>query len=199
MSKLPVNFYSRDAVDVAQTLLGKIFVHSSGKTFYSGIITEVEAYNQEDEASHSYKGVSERNKVMFYEGGHLYVYFIYGAYNCMNVVTSTSGVGEAVLIRGIEPITGIKQMLRNRGINAGRIMSALSNLTNGPGKVCEAFAISKKHNGLSLTEDIVYICSSSLFDRKFSIGSSARIGITKGTHLQWRFFIKGNSFVSKYK
>ncbi|NUN07729.1 MAG: DNA-3-methyladenine glycosylase [Ignavibacteriaceae bacterium] len=199
LRKLPADFYIRKATAVAKDLLGKIIVHQAGKVFYSGMITEVEAYRQNDEASHSYRGISKRNRVMFQEGGVIYVYLIYGMYDCMNVVTGCEGTGEAVLIRSIEPVTGIKQMAANRGLKNLSMDSALRGLTDGPGKVCQAMKVNRKHNGLNLMGEKIFIAESGLFSGRMKIGRSERIGIRKGTHLEWRYFIRDNQFVSKHK
>lgn len=199
LQKLPPGFYSRKANAVAKDLLGKIIVHDTGKVLYSGLITEVEAYTQDDEASHSYKGESERNRVMFKEGGLLYVYLIYGMYECMNVVTGKEGAGEAVLIRAIEPVTGIRQMAVNRGFKYLNLDSTFRGLTDGPGKVCQAMKVSRKHNGVNLAGEKIFIGESCLFPGSVKIGRSGRIGIRKGTHREWRYFIRDNQFVSKHR
>jgi len=196
LQKLPSDFYGSPATAVAQSLLGKIFVHSTKSTIYSGIIVETEAYDQTDAASHSYSGLSKRNEAMFKQGGHLYVYLIYGMYNCMNVVTGNEGSGEAVLIRAVEPVTGIREMIKNRFGRKESDMVRPADLTSGPGKLCKAFSIGLKHNGHSLLSDDIFFAESSLFSHKFRIIKTTRIGITKDSHLKRRFHIDNNSFVS---
>jgi DNA-3-methyladenine glycosylase len=157
-----------------------------------GRIVEVEAYRGSiDPASHAYRGKTKRNEVMFREGGHLYVYFTYGMHFCANVVTQKEGIAEAVLIRGVEPIHGLKTMQRLRGNYVLPI-----NLTNGPAKFCEAFGIARKENGLSLLGNEVYLVRGKRIHRS-EIGVSTRIGIRNGIEKKWRFFVKGSPWVSR--
>jgi DNA-3-methyladenine glycosylase len=111
---LPRLFYLRPTLAVAHDLLGCLFVKRTGKKLLVGKIVEVEAYKQNDPASHSFHGQTQRNDVMFLEGGHLYVYFTYGMHFCANVVTGKEGIGEAVLIRAVEPLSGLETMEKNR-------------------------------------------------------------------------------------
>lgn len=169
---------------------------------------EVEAYLGElDPASHAYRGRTPRNDVMFWKGGHLYVYFTYGMHFCCNVVAEKKGIGRAILLRAVEPITGIKVMARRRGIRgrAGegsvavalkRHVSALRDLTNGPAKLCQAFAIGRNENGADLLGDEVFILRGEQIPPS-SVASSVRIGITSGREKRWRFYIRGNPFVSR--
>jgi DNA-3-methyladenine glycosylase len=124
MKKLPRSFYSRKTISIAKALLGTIIVRRIGRITLTGMIVETEAYLFDDPASHSYRGITERNKVMFGEPGHLYVYFTYGMHYCANVVTNSEGIGEAVLIRAVQPMSGIQTMTRHRSakkvIDAGR-------------------------------------------------------------------------------
>ncbi len=195
--KLQRNFYTRDVTIVALQLLGKILVKVEKNKILAGKIVEVEAYDGDvDEASHSFKGKTRRNEVMFREGGHFYVYFTYGVHHCCNVVTGKEGHGAAVLIRAIEPLAGIETMAYRRFGKRKVEEKQLRNLTNGPGKICQAFAFDRTHSGLDLTGDKVYIIDASLL-KKSEIGVSKRIGISKSTELPWRFFIKGSKFLSR--
>jgi len=195
--KLKRNFYTRELNIVAKELLGKILVKKESRKFLTGKIVEVEAYDGEvDEAAHTFIGITERNKIMFNEGGYFYVYFTYGAHYCCNVVTGKKGHGTAVLIRAIEPLEGIENMALNR---FGRILineKDKINLTSGPGKVCQAFAISKKHYGYDLTGDKIFLLNQPNLDEN-NIVTTKRIGIKKSVDLQWRFYIKDNPYVSK--
>jgi DNA-3-methyladenine glycosylase len=191
--KLPVEFYKNRTLKVARELLGHYLVRKINGNFLVGKIVETEAYREDDPASHSFKGKTERNKIMFLEGGHLYVYFTYGMYYCSNIVTEEEGFGSAVLLRSIEPVEGLDIMQKNRGKECSTI-----NLANGPGKLCIAFQIDKQLNGKNLFEEDIFIAENKNKD-KFSIGISPRIGITDGNEKLWRFFIKENKFVSKYK
>lgn len=199
MKKLPRTFYSRSAPHVAKDLLGKILVRRIGQTTLSGKIVEVEAYlGKKDPASHAYRGKTRRNEVMFGEGGHLYVYFTYGMHFCANVVTGKKDVGEAVLIRAIEPLHGIEQMKRKRGFTDVRHLQGvrhLNTLTNGPAKLCEALGIKKEENGTDLRGDKIFLIGGE--SPKSAIGTSTRIGITRGKEKKWRFFLKGNEWVSR--
>lgn len=195
--KLPREFYTRSLIVVAKNLLGKILVKKSGSKILAGRIVEVEAYHGDfDQASHAFIGRTKRNDVMFYEGGYLYVYFTYGAHFCANVVTGKAGKGLAVLIRAVEPVCGIEQMAINRFEKKELSDKEKINLTNGPGKFCQAFSINKAHNGTDLTGDKIFILDQPKIGSR-KIGVSKRIGITKSVDLPWRFFVKGNPYVSK--
>jgi DNA-3-methyladenine glycosylase len=195
VKKLPRTFYTRPTLNVARDLLGKILVRKSGRAVLSGKIVEVEAYlGAKDPASHAYKGRTRRNEVMFRQGGHLYVYFTYGMHFCANVVTEQEGVAGAVLLRALEPIKGIKTMGKNRGLIADQKDERI--LTNGPAKLCEALGIRREQNGCDLLDGEIFL----LDDKRIStsrIGTSVRIGIRVGTTKRWRFYIKGNNWVSR--
>lgn len=195
--KLSREFYTRPVIKVAKELLGKILVKEERGKILAGKIVEVEAYDGKfDEASHSYRGKTKRNEVMFREGGYFYVYFTYGVHHCCNVVTGKEGHGAAVLIRAIEPVTGIETMaMRRFGIRKIN-EKQFYNLCNGPGKICEAFAFDRTHSGLDLTGNKVYIIDAPLL-KKSEIGISKRIGISKSVELPWRFFIKASKFLSR--
>jgi len=195
-NKLSIDFYLRNVTTVAKDLLGKIIVHAHNDKVLSAKIVEVEAYQGEnDKASHSYGGISERNKVMFDAGGKLYVYLIYGIYYCANVVTGKAGRGDAVLIRAVEPIDGIDLMFNNRKKKVRKSSLSKQQLTNGPAKLCEAFNISKEHNGLSLNGNKVFLLNNKTIEDK-KIKTTTRIGISKSKELKWRFYLKDNIFVS---
>ncbi|HTP13349.1 MAG TPA: DNA-3-methyladenine glycosylase, partial [Bacteroidota bacterium] len=191
-SKLPRSFYFLPTLQVARRLLGQLIVRKYlGKTLV-GRIVEVEAYRGSlDPASHAYRGRTERNDVMFWEGGHLYVYFTYGMHYCANVVTQRAGTAEAVLIRGVEPVRGMETMRKLRGNEIDD-----TKLTNGPAKFCEAFGIKRPQNGTNLLGNEIYLLRGSPL-RSSSIGVSTRVGIRNGTDKKWRFFEKGNRWVSK--
>lgn len=195
--KLKKSFYRRDVLVVARSLLGKVLVRVDGKEILAGKIIEVEAYHGDtDKAAHSYKGITARNKIMFEEGGYLYVYFTYGAHHCCNVVTGKKGEGAAVLIRALEPIIGIKRMTKNRFVRELKNEKEIFNLTSGPGKVCKAFGISKAHSGIDLTGEKIFITNGIKLKKK-DIGVSKRIGITKSIDLPWRFFVIDNPYLSR--
>lgn len=197
LKKLQRKFYKRNVTKVARHLLGKILVKVEKNKILAGRIVEVEAYDGNiDEASHSFRGKTKRNEVMFREGGYFYVYFTYGVHHCCNVVTGKEGHGAAVLIRALEPLTGIRTMAFRRFGKRKINEKQFFNLTNGPGKICEAFAFDRTHSGLDLTGDNVFIIDAPLL-KKSEIGISKRIGISKSTELPWRFFIRESKFLSR--
>lgn len=194
--KLTKDFYQRNVNKVAKELLGKTIVVNSSNVL-SGKIVEVEAYDSVgDEASHSFNGKTKRNSVMFESGGLLYVYFTYGMHYCANIVTGPKDKGAAVLIRGIEPISGVEQMAINR--YGKEIISDKEriNLTNGPAKFCQAFGFTKFNNGTDLTSNEIFILNSESI-KTSEIVIAKRIGIKKSVDLPWRYYIKNNPFVSK--
>jgi DNA-3-methyladenine glycosylase len=195
LKKLPRSFYTRPALRVAKDLLGKILIRKIGKTILSGKIVEVEAYRgAKDPASHAYRGKTKRNEVMFGEGGSLYVYFTYGMHFCANVVTGRKHFGEAVLVRAIEPLKGVEEMKKKRRFKPGRMNEA--HLTNGPAKLCQAFAIKRKDNGTDLLGENIFLIEGGSIP-KSKIAASTRIGISRGKEKNWRFFIKGDAWVSR--
>lgn len=181
MKPLPLSFFACNTVEVAKDLLGKI-ISVNGM---QARIVETEAYGR-DPASHAFKK-TERSKIMFDTHGHVYVYLIYGMYECLNLTTEKKEAG-AVLIRAVEPLKGIEQMKRNRKIDD------IYNLCSGPGKLCQALNITRKLNGLKLGKEV------RVYDDGFRVGKvsiSSRIGIKDAQELQWRFFVEGNGFVSR--
>ena len=194
--KLSLEFYQRDVVLVAKDLLGKTFIRNYHGNLLAGKIVEVEAYDESEEASHSFNGRSERTEIMFERGGFLYVYFIYGVHYCCNVVTGTAGHGAAVLIRALEPLNNLAILAQNRLSKTNLSDSELLNLTSGPAKLCKALNISTKENGLDLCADTIYILDAPTIN-KDQIITTTRIGISKAVELPWRFYIKDNNFVSK--
>lgn len=196
LTPLPRSFYRRAAVTVAKDLLGKIIFHHTRQGIVAGRIVEVEAYTMNDPASHSFRGRTQRNDVMFWDGGYLYVYFTYGMHFCANVVTGEPEVGEAVLIRAVEPLLGIERMMYQRfGKEETLSRSNLIQLTNGPAKFCEAFGITKKENGTDLLGQKLWLSDDGF--RPASIRKSSRIGIRVGKEKLWRFSIEGNLWVSR--
>jgi len=175
---------------VARRLLGSQLVRTIDGQQLRGRIVEVEAYKQTDPASHSYRGKTARSEVMFGPAGHLYVYFTYGMHYCCNVVVGPEGYGAGLLIRAVEPLEGEDQMLllrRGRG---------QYELTNGPGKVCQALAIDKTCNGHDLEQPPISLeFLPPLADDQ--IVQTTRIGITKAVDEPWRFYIRNNPYVSK--
>ncbi len=194
MSKLPRTFYLRPTLRVAKELLGKYIVRKYRGKHLVGKIIEVEAYiGFNDPASHAYKRKTGRSEIMYHKGGIAYVYFTYGMYHCMNVVTETEGFPAAVLIRAVEPIQRITTMKKLAGIS-----SEVAKLTDGPGKFCRAFAIDRKLNGEDLTGDRLFLVNAETIP-KSKIAATSRVGILNGREKKWRFYIKENRFISKVK
>ncbi len=192
MGRLPEDFFSRPTLVVAESLLGKIFVHRPGGGIcYKGMIVETEAYlGHGDEACHACRGMTPRNSVMFRAPGTLYVYFTYGCHNLLNIVTEPEGTAGAVLIRAMEPVEGISLMAMNRKTDS------LTNLMNGPGKLTQAMEISLKQNGCSIHDETTYLEEGKTIEAT-RIVTTRRIGITKSIDLPWRKYIEANRFVSK--
>ena len=190
MKSLTKSFFKKDTLEIAKALLGCYLVNETkqGKTI--GKIVETEAYLADDPASHSFNGKTKRNEAMFGPSGKAYVYFTYGMYNCFNIVTKEKGIGEAVLIRALEPLSGIELMKERRKTEN------LKNLCSGPAKLVQAMGISKEHNGVDLLNGKLQICKGKSII-KGSIIKTKRIGISKGVNLPYRFYIKDSSFVSK--
>jgi DNA-3-methyladenine glycosylase len=155
-----------------------------------GRIVETEAYSQEDAASHSYRGETARTKVMFGPPGRLYVYFTYGMHYCCNVVTGPAGHGSAVLIRALEPLKGQDIMADNRHGLAGE------QLTNGPAKLCQALGIRCDFNGHDLRKQPLQLTLHPPLAQD-QIVQTTRVGISQARDVPWRFYIKGNAYVSK--
>ncbi|MEM2856070.1 MAG: DNA-3-methyladenine glycosylase [Candidatus Nitrosocaldaceae archaeon] len=186
-------FYARDTVKVAQELLGKILVRVISDNILTAMIVETEAYKSfDDPASHSYKGLTKRNKPMFGEVGYSYVYFTYGNHYCFNIVAKDekSSAG-AVLIRAVEPLSGIEIMKKKRGVDD------IYKLTSGPGRLTQALSIDKSLNEIDLTRECeLYVING--YDIPIDkIESASRIGIRDALDKQWRFYIKDNPFVSR--
>lgn len=170
-----------DPITGARSLLGWELVHHTPAGDIGGIIIETEAYRQDDEASHSFRGITKRTAPMFEEAGHIYMYFIYGMHWCMNIVTGPKGHGEAVLIRALKPTRGIELMKQYRKTGAE------SRLTNGPGSLVQALAIPPTYSGLKIQQTGLELIPPAQTIK--SIKSSPRIGIKKATDKPWRFIV----------
>jgi DNA-3-methyladenine glycosylase len=157
----------------------------------AGRIVESEAYEEKDPASHSYRGLTDRTAVMFGPPGHLYVYFTYGMHFCMNVVTGGDGAGSAVLLRAVEPFEGIELMRERRGV------AALRQLCAGPGRLTQAYGITRADNGMDLVagQDLLVVPGDPVPDDRVAVGP--RVGISVATERPWRFSVKESSFVSR--
>jgi DNA-3-methyladenine glycosylase len=177
-------FFARSVHEVAPDLIGVTFLADG----VGGRIVEVEAYDQEDPASHGYRGQTPRTTAMFGEAGHAYVYRSYGIHWCLNFVCDHPGRAEAVLVRALEPTHGIDEMRMRRGVDA------LRSLCSGPGKLCQALGVNGDHDGLALDRPPF-----ALYERDDTprIVTGPRIGITKATELSWRYGLEGSLFVSR--
>lgn len=195
---LPLEFYRRETLSLVPEVLGKLLVRNIHCKALAGRIVEIEAYTGNDPASHAARGMTERNKVMYEAGGVAYVYFTYGMHFCFNIVTDKEGFPAAFLVRAIEPVEGIDEMKKNRNVlrsNEGE--GLLHGLSNGPAKLCQAMRIDSKLNGKRLDDEKLYLADDGFVVDKNKIASSTRIGIKVGTEVKWRFFLKGNLFVSR--
>lgn len=196
-AKLQRKFFTRtDTLRVARDLLGKLLVvpTDDGRRV-SGMIVETEAYLGEiDKAAHSYGGRrTARNEITYAQGGHVYVFFVYGMYYQLNLVTGLADHPHVVLIRGVEPVEGIEVMRERRGEMKDK------NLTSGPGKLCIAFGITRELNGEDLMGDRIWVEDHRDL-KKSEIASGPRVGIDYAgefVDMPWRFWLKGNEFVSK--
>lgn len=203
----PLNraFFAGHPRRVARNLLGKVLVRNDHEMRLTARIVEVEAYlGEEDPAAHAAAGRTLRNSVLFGPPGHAYVYFIYGNHYCLNVSCEPEGKAGGVLFRAVEPLTGIEEMARARGIELRdpRDLSQkdLVKLTSGPGRMCEAFGITRSRDNdcdLTSTASSLWIGDDGYRARK--IIATPRIGITKAADLPLRYIIAGNPFVSGRK
>ncbi len=196
------DFYRRDNVLlIAQELLGKVLVTNIDGLVTSGVIVETEAYvGVNDRASHAYGGRrTNRTEVMYHDGGVAYVYLCYGIHHLFNVVTNIDGVPHAVLIRAVEPLEGLDIMLERRGKEV-----LTPSLTAGPGSLSQSLGIKTAHSDVSLLDNkgIIFIEDRSVNINKEQIVANTRVGVAYAqddAYLPYRFFIKGNKYVSKGK
>jgi DNA-3-methyladenine glycosylase len=197
MQKLEFGFYQRrNVVQIAKEFLGKILVTNWKGIITSGRIVETEAYaGVIDKASHATGGRrTARNEIMYGEGGYAYVYLCYGIHHLFNVVTNSTDVPHAILVRALDPLEGIDEMLRRT-----KKKKLDHSLTRGPGNVSRALGISTKHSGLSLFGDKIYIGDDNASYNRKEIAASPRIGVDYAGDdalLPYRFYVKGNPFVS---
>lgn len=187
------SFYARPVLTVARDAIGKILVHETKEGRVAGRIVEAEAYRgPEDRAAHSYGGRrTERTEVMYGPPGHAYVFFVYGMHWHVNLVTTRTGAPHAVLIRAVEPLEGLELMATRRGLPATN-----KNLTNGPGKVCQAFGIDRERYGADLCRGPLVLIDGP----RGRIGRSPRIGVDyagQWAARPWRFFERENRYVSR--
>ena len=178
------SFFARSVHEVAPDLIGvTLLVNGVG-----GRIVEVEAYDQEDPASHAYRGRTPRNAVMFGPPGHAYVYRSYGIHWCLNLVCEPEGTANAVLVRALEPTAGIDRQRLRRGTEDLRA------LCSGPGKLCQALGITGEHDGLALDRHPFRLEPRGAAPE---IVTAPRVGITRATELSWRYLEAGSRYVSR--
>jgi DNA-3-methyladenine glycosylase len=182
--KLTRDFFARSVHHVAPDLIGvTLLVDGVG-----GTIVEVEAYDHEDPAAHGYGGRTQRNASMFGPPGHAYVYRSYGIHWCLNLVSEEEGVASAVLLRALEPTHGIEAMRERRALDDERL------LASGPGRLCQALAVTRVHDGLALDQPPFELLART---REPEIATGPRIGITKAAERPWRYALAGSRFVSR--
>jgi DNA-3-methyladenine glycosylase len=190
LARLGRGFFERDSPTVAKELVGCRLVRVVDGARLSGIVVETEAYRgSRDPASHAYRGKTKRNEVMFGPAGFAYVYFTMGVHYCLNVTAEKTGIAAAVLLRAAQPVEGTEEMKSNRGV------TELTKVASGPGNLAKALRIDRDLNG----EDVV--TSGRLFfeagEGVRTIGVSSRVGVSAGKSFRWRFYAKGNPFVSE--
>jgi DNA-3-methyladenine glycosylase len=194
---LPREFYDRDPRRVCRELLGKVLVRNAPLKYLAARIVEVEAYfGKSDGAAHSFAGRTARNAVLFGPSGHAYVYFIYGNHYCLNVSCLPDGVAGGILFRAVEPLVGIEAMAKARGLELNDTRN-LRNLTSGPGRLAEAFGITRERDNekdLTFAASDLFIADDGYRVKK--VLTTPRIGITKAAERPWRYVIAGNPFVS---
>lgn len=196
--KLPLDYYRDDnVVSVARDLLGKHLFSFVDRQLVGGIIVETEAYRgPEDRGSHAWKGKrTPRNETMYHAGGVVYMYICYGIHDMVNIVTGSEGMSHAVLIRAVEPLVGLDEMRMRRSL-----FGQDKRLCQGPGALAKAFGLNKGHNGIDLQSDTVWIEDHHFRFSDEQIMESPRVGLNfEGPYkeMPWRFFVKGNPFVSR--
>lgn len=178
------DFFSRSVHEVAPDLIGvELTVDGVG-----GVIVEVEAYDQEDPASHGFNGRTARNASMFGPPGHAYVYRSYGVHWCLNLVCGEEGVAEAVLVRALEPTRGLARMRERRGVDDPRL------LCSGPGRLCQALGIGREHDGLPLDRPPFELRAR---EGAVEVACGPRVGITRAADLPWRYGLAGSPYLSR--
>jgi|SRR5579859_5831648 len=192
--KLAASFFIRsDVTRIARQLLGKVLVTRMGGQLTGGMIVETEAYSYKEKGCHAFKGKTNRNEVMFENGGRAYVYLCYGIHEMFNVVTNKQGKADAILIRALEPLAGMEVMLNRMKTHA------VTRITSGPGKLTRAMGIDRKLNGESLEMNKIWVEDQGIKIKRNDIISGPRIGIDYAgadALLPWRFVIRGNKWVS---
>jgi DNA-3-methyladenine glycosylase len=184
LRKLRRGFFARSVHEVAPQLVGAtLLVDGVG-----GLVVEVEAYDAEDPASHGYRGRTERNRAMFGPPGHAYVYRSYGVHWCLNLVCEREDAAAAVLVRALEPTHRVDHMRRRRGLDDPRL------LCSGPGRLCQALAITRDHDGFPLDRPPFTLLAA---DTQPEVIAGRRVGISQAAELPWRYTLAGSRFLSR--
>ncbi|MGZ4115486.1 MAG: DNA-3-methyladenine glycosylase [Actinomycetota bacterium] len=190
--RLSRSFFARPSTEVAPDLLGRVLVRTLPTGARLAVrLVETEAYQEDDAASHSFRGRTARTEVMFGPPGCLYVYFTYGMHFCMNVVTGANGEGSAVLLRAAEPLGGLTEMRALRGVEDERA------LCSGPGKLCQALGVDRAENGDDLVRGSALALHAGSPVAPDRVEVTPRIGIRHAAELPWRFVVRGDRFVSR--
>jgi DNA-3-methyladenine glycosylase len=182
--RLGRDFFARSVHEVAPELIGTLLLVDG----VGGVVVEVEAYDQQDPASHGYGGPTARTASMFGPPGHAYVYRSYGIHWCLNLVCASEGTAEAALVRALEPTHGLAEMRARRGLADARL------LCSGPGRLCQALAITRAHDGLPLDEPPFELHAR---PAPVEVAAARRVGITQAVELPWRYALAGSPFVSR--
>ena len=184
-ANLPIN-----TVELARYLIGKVIVHDTANGRLSGRIVETEAYPVGDAAGHAFRGMTARNRILFLERGHAYVYLIYGVSFLLNVTSERAGVGAGVLLRAIEPLEGLEPMDGTRG------RKQLADIGRGPGRLTKALKVDLRDDGLDLCSASSSLWLAETIRKTGPIGKSVRIGLTRGAGSLLRFYERGNEYIS---
>jgi len=199
---LPRDFFARPSLQVAPDLLGCVIVHETPEGLVAVMLTEVEAYDgQNDPASHSYRGRTARNAVMFGPPGHVYVYFTYGMHFCMNLVTQPVHGSSAVLLRAGRVIAGVPLATARRSRRLARTIPREVDLARGPARLCEALAVDLSHDGADAVDPFSPLRALAAVTPvpAAEISRGPRVGISRAADLPWRFWITGEPTVSPYR
>jgi DNA-3-methyladenine glycosylase len=189
IERISRNSVPSDTVELARTLLGKVLVREFDGRMAAGRIVETEAYLQHDPACHAFRGMTARNRSLFLEHGHAYVYLCYGTSYMLNVSSEAGGIGSGVLLRALEPLCGTEHMQRN----VSHIKP--NDLTRGPGRLAAALRVDRRHDGLNLFTNQQLWIGNDGHNIK-SIGESVRIGLTKAADERLRYFVAGSRYLS---